>query len=80
MARRKKWFVTELSNSISRTSARNMFKEMGLSEPETQLLIKRFWDNVPMKSIPEYTISEQTKVLPVLDTWLRNWRANNCSN
>ena len=76
MARRKMWFLTTLHRCLTRTKAVKMFKEMGLTSAEIEVLIKRFWHGEPIKSVGALSASEQKRRLPTWDRWSRNWCAS----
>lgn len=78
MARRKKWFLSRLWLVMDRGQALAMLTELGLSNKEARVLLKRFWDNMPIKSIGEMTVRAQYELLPAWDNWVESWCRRNC--
>lgn len=74
MARRKRWFLSRLSNEISPAEARAFLKSLGLEPKAVETILARFWGGQPMKYL-DMPRSEQLRLLPLWDKWAEDrWR------
>lgn len=73
MARRNKWFLSKLWLVVDKEEAAKIFSKVGLSTTQGDVLLARFWDNVPLKSIDGMSVWEQRMYLPAWDRWIKNW-------
>lgn len=73
MARRNKWFLSSLWRAVGKCKAKKIFVDMGIDPIHQDVILKRFWDGVPVKSITELTAGEQRELLPIWDSWVKSW-------
>ena len=77
MARRKRWFFTQISETLSPAKARQMLEQMQMPPEAFEVILGRFWQGRNMNQIDSLSRDQQLKMLPLWDQWARTWADEN---